>query len=73
MTTCANSVPSERAWSSMNFIHSKSRNQLSLDTIDKLQFININYQVLRNLHKLEPTKEELLTMEDRLMGVDRAY
>jgi hypothetical protein len=68
MITCANSVPSERAWSSMNYIHSKTRNSLSFNTVDKLQFIYINYRILRKVHKLEPTKEELLAMEDSLMG-----
>lgn len=67
MATCANSILAERAWSLMNFIHSNTRNQISLNTIDKLQFIYINYRVLRNIRKLEPTKEELLAIEDRLM------
>jgi hypothetical protein len=41
MNTCANSVPSERAWSTINYIHSKTRNQLSVKRVDKLQFIYI--------------------------------
>jgi hypothetical protein len=46
MITCANSVTSERAWSAMNYIHSKSRNSLSLEAVDKLQFIYINIRTL---------------------------
>jgi hypothetical protein len=68
INTCANSVPSERAWSSMNYIHSKTRNSLSLKTVDKLQFIYINYRTLRKLHIKEPTDEELLVIEDRIIG-----
>jgi hypothetical protein len=68
MRTCANSVTSERAWSAMNFIHSKLRNTLSLEAVDKLLFIYINVRSLRKLNNLEPTDDELLELEDRLMG-----
>jgi hypothetical protein len=68
MRTCANSVTSERAWSVMNFIHSKSRNCLSLEAVDKLLFIYMNIRSLRNLNNPEPSDDELLEMEDRLMG-----
>lgn len=68
MITYANSVASERAWSAMNFIHSKSRNRLSLETIDKLLFIFINIRSLRKLNNYELGADELLAMEDKLMG-----
>jgi hypothetical protein len=68
MITYVNSVPSERAWSAMNYIHSKSRNRLSLEAVDKLLFIYINTQSLRKLNYYKPTADELLAMEDKLMG-----
>jgi hypothetical protein len=52
----------------MNFIYSKSRNTLSLEAVDKLLFIYINVQSLRKLNNPEPTDDELLELEDRLMG-----
>jgi len=42
LTSIANSVPSERAFSNMNYIHNKLRNQLSTDCANKLQFIHMN-------------------------------
>jgi len=52
----------------MNFIHSKSRNSLSLEAVDKLLFIYMNVRSLRNLYNPEPSDDELLEIEDRLMG-----
>jgi hypothetical protein len=49
LNTIGNSVLSERVWSNMNYIHSKARNRLSLDTVDKLLFIYNNSRVLRHL------------------------
>ena len=66
--TCANSVTSERAWSAINYIHSKSQNSLSLEVVNKLLFIYINTRTLRKLNNYEPSDDELLAMEDRLMG-----
>ena len=51
----------------MNYIYSKTQNSLSFNTVNKLQFIYINYQILRKVHKLEPTKEELLAIKDSLI------
>jgi hypothetical protein len=51
----------------MNYIHSKTRNSLSLETTDKLQFIYINIRILRKLKKGEPSEEELLAIEDELL------
>jgi len=68
MITCANSVASKRAWSAMNYIHSKSQNSLSAKVVDKLLFIYINIRALRKLNNYEPSDDELLAMEDKLMG-----
>jgi hypothetical protein len=69
MNTCANSVTSEQAWSTMNYIHSKTRNKLSVKRTDKLQFIYINIRTLRKLNGPEKTLEKLLVMEDKLLGI----
>ena len=37
-----NSVPSEASFSIINIIHSKPRNRLLHEKVDKLKFININ-------------------------------
>jgi hypothetical protein len=52
----------------MNYIHSKSRNRLSLKVANKLQFIYTNIQTLRKLNKPKIAEDELLAMEDKLMG-----
>jgi hypothetical protein len=65
---CANSVTSERAWSAMNYIHSKSRNSLSINTVDKLTFIYMNVRTLQRLNEHEMSDDELLAIEDRLIG-----
>ena len=49
LNTIGNSVPSERVWSNMNYIHSKSRNRLLLETVNKLLYIYNNLQILRHL------------------------
>ena len=38
----ANSVPSEASFFMMNIIHSKPRNSLLYEKVDKLEFISIN-------------------------------
>jgi hypothetical protein len=67
MNTCANSVPLERAWPPMNFIYAKTRNSLFLETVDMLQLIYTSHRILRKLHDKEPTNEELLAIEDKIM------
>ena len=69
LTTIANSVPSERAWSTMNFIHTKGQNKLSIDTVNKLMFIYINAQTLRKQSIPEPGNDELVHIEDRIIGL----
>jgi hypothetical protein len=63
LATIGNSVPSERAFSTMNYIHSKIRNRLSTDHANKLQYIYINSRVLSKQSYHEPTENDLLQLE----------
>lgn len=45
----ANSVTSERAFSTQNFLHNKIRNRLQATRVDKLIFIYMNQRVLQTL------------------------
>jgi hypothetical protein len=66
LVTPANSVPSERAWSTMNFVHTKQRNRLNLDTLNKLIFIYLNELSLRNENiSLLHEESTLLDLEDQ--------
>jgi hypothetical protein len=47
--TIANSVPSERSFSAVNFLHSKARNRLTSANADKLAFIYMNERVLERI------------------------
>jgi hypothetical protein len=49
ISTPATSVPSERAFSILNLVHTKLRNRLSIERVDKLQYIYINERVLRKI------------------------
>jgi hypothetical protein len=49
MSTPATSVPSDRAVSILNLVHNKLRNRLSMERVDKLQYIYINERVLRKI------------------------
>ena len=44
----ANSVPSERAFSTQNYIHSKIRNRLAQEKVDKLSFVYFNSRALKS-------------------------
>jgi uncharacterized protein (DUF4415 family) len=44
-----NSVTSERSFSTMNFVHSKTRNRLSAEKVNKLVYIQINDLVLEDI------------------------
>src|SRR5437588_6157366 len=48
LATIGNSVPLERAFSTMNYIHSKIWNRLSAERANKLQYIYINSRTLLN-------------------------
>jgi hypothetical protein len=52
-TSPANSVPSERSFSSINYLHNKARNRLTPANTDMLAFIYMNSRVLR---RLDPTE-----------------
>ncbi|EGZ20715.1 hypothetical protein PHYSODRAFT_285515, partial [Phytophthora sojae] len=47
----SSSAASERAWSIMDFIHSKKRNRLTTDKVDMLAFIYVNHNAVSS----EPT------------------
>ena len=64
LTSIANSVPSERAFSNMSYIHSKIRNSLSVDRANKLQFIHMNSRVLSKRYDPELAEQKLLEWED---------
>jgi hypothetical protein len=74
--TPANSVPSERAFSAMNFIHSKARNRLLVDRADMLQFLFMNDLVLGRRKDrqwrswLTMTDDEEMDVEYRLQPTD---
>lgn len=51
----ANSVPSERSFSSINFLHNKIRNRLTVTSTNKLAFIYMNSRVLRRLEAAQET------------------
>jgi hypothetical protein len=42
----ANSVPSERAFSTMNLTHTSYRNRLTVENVDKICYIHINRRIL---------------------------
>ena len=68
--TPANSVPSERSFSTHKLIHDKRRNKLSVDKVDKLVFIHCNSRVLeRNSVGWDSLSlEEVLEMEDEMVS-----
>ena len=60
MKTTANSVPSERNFSSMKIIHSPTRNRLTPQRVDKLLFVYINRRVLnRQLNASEDSEDDI--------------
>jgi hypothetical protein len=70
-----NSVASERAFSTMNLIHTKLRNRLGAEKSDKLIYIYMNQRVLarnRSIYlgdPVEKTQEEQLELEDYLIEI----
>lgn len=48
-STPANSVPSERAFSTQNFIHTKTRNALHTTRVDKLVYTYMNSRILSKI------------------------
>jgi hypothetical protein len=73
-STPSNSVPSERAFSVMNFIHRKGRNSLGSEKVDKLTYTYINTRLFRRTEGArfvsdlsEISEEEEVELEDMLM------
>ncbi|GBG79806.1 hypothetical protein CBR_g30069 [Chara braunii] len=50
-------TPAERNWASMDFVHSKRRNSLSPESLEKLVYIHWNMQLPHSL--MEPTAEDV--------------
>jgi hAT family C-terminal dimerisation region len=73
LTVIANSVPSKRAFSTMKYIHSKTRNRLNLIRADKLQFLYMNMRALSKQEYLQPSMEDLLALEDEILLYQEAY
>jgi hAT family C-terminal dimerisation region len=71
-STPANSVPSERAFSAQNFIHTKLRNSLHPNRVDKLVFIDMNSRVLKRRQRSPYllTDSEEVEMEDTELMMD---
>jgi hypothetical protein len=71
--TPANSVPSERAFSSYNLQHDKKRSKLTPENTDRLCFIHVNRRILdrtptckKRWEQLD--EEELAFIEEELLG-----
>src|ERR1700722_13741922 len=64
--TPANPVPSERSFSSMNIVHSKSRNRLTVERVGKMLYIQANRRTLGRVSKpaAQLEEEELETTDD---------
>lgn len=68
INTVANSAAAERAFSSMNLQHTKHRNALKVEQVDKLLFIQINKRQIRDMKPEDADPDdyelELLEAED---------
>jgi len=80
--TLANFVSSERSFSTQNYIHTKTRNALQSDKVDKLIYMYMNERTLRSaasannpieyvVHDLSP--EEELEIEKKVLLVEGLY
>ena len=58
LPTLANSVPSERSFSSVNILHSKSRNQFTVERVSKMLYIQVNRRTLGRVSKPAAQLEE---------------
>jgi hypothetical protein len=69
-STPPNSVPSECAFSAQNYIHTKTRNSLKPDRVDKLTYIYMNSCVFDGRTQIltadeeEQLEEEIVEMDD---------
>lgn len=57
-------MSSERAFFTMNYLHSKIRNSLTFKRVNKLQYIYINERSLKKQEKAGFSKSKLLKMKD---------
>jgi hypothetical protein len=64
-------VPSKQAFSTMNYIHSKIRNRLSVERVDMLQYIYINLRALNKMMNKQTTHHE--PIEDELIELENKY
>lgn len=58
-------MPSERSFSVVNFIHTKLRNRLTPERVQKLQYIYINQRTIRKIGAQTLSDAELLELEDK--------
>jgi hypothetical protein len=58
LQTLANSVPCERHFSALNLLHSKTRNALLPERVDKLLYVQINRRTLRRDPLVKVLKDE---------------
>jgi hypothetical protein len=63
-TALANSVPSERSFSTLNFLHSQRRNRLASDLADMSAFVYMNSRVLARLGHKESVEAQAVQWED---------
>jgi|SRR5579859_5635261 len=68
-STPANSVPSERAFSAQNYIHTKTRNSLKPDCVDKLTYIYMNTRVFDGRKQILTADEEE-QLEEEMVEMD---
>jgi hypothetical protein len=73
-TTVANTTISERGFSSLNRIQTRLRNRLTLESLGKLIFININAELLENpgISRTTKKRKRLYKEEDDYNEVKRA-
>jgi hypothetical protein len=67
-STPANSVPSERSFSAQNFIHTKTRNALHTDRVDKLIYTYMNSRILSKLEAAEKKSINLSHQQVHITG-----
>ena len=66
-SSIANSVPSERAFSAMNYIHNRYRNRLTAENAEMLIFVFMNWRAEKAANE-ERDEEELEALVMQLIG-----
>ena len=66
-SSIANSVPSERAFSAMNYIHNRYRNRLTAENAEMLIFVFMNWREQKAIHE-DTDEEELDALVVQLIG-----